>query len=72
LGIDHDRGCIVLWNVLNISCLDDFEKKILLNEFEIFKNIRNDNISAIIDYWEKDSNFFIFITDHFSTGSLRQ
>jgi hypothetical protein len=57
---------------LNISCLDDFEKETLLNEYEIFKNIRNENISAIIDYWKKDSNFLIFITDHFSSGSLRQ
>ncbi len=57
---------------MNISSLNKEKKLTILGEFHKFKNLHHENISALIDFWEKDSNTIIFITDYFSSGSLRQ
>ena len=71
MAIDHDRGCDVLWNVLNVSSLTNENKDIILSDFNIFKKFQHENISTLIDFWEKE-NYIIFITDYFSSGSIRQ
>ena len=47
-------------------------KKILLSEFSKYKTFHHENVSTLIDFWEKDKNTIIFITDYFSSGSIRQ
>ena len=48
------------------------EKKLkLFDEFQKLKKLSNENIYTIIDVWREENNF-VFITDSFDGGSIRQ
>ena len=72
LGLDHDRGCDVIWNVINISSLTEEQQKKIYNEFVKMKNLKHENINTISEVWLKDENSLVFITDSFFGGSIRQ
>ncbi len=71
-GIDHDRGCDVTWNVINIANFNEKQKDNLLYELTKLKELKHENINSIADIWKKDDNNIIFITDSFVGGSIRQ
>lgn len=72
LGLDHDRGCDVIWNVINISSLTEEQQKKIYSEFVKMKNLKHENINTISEVWLKDENSLVFITDSFFGGSIRQ
>ncbi len=44
VGLDHDRGCDVIWNVINITNLTKEHQEKLYEELLRMKNLINDNI----------------------------
>jgi hypothetical protein len=72
LGLDHDRGCDVIWNVINISPLTEEQQDKLYEEFVKMKNLKHENINTISEVWLKDQHSLVFITDSFFGGSIRQ
>jgi hypothetical protein len=72
LGLDHDRGCDVIWNMIHIGMLDDSRKEILYQELLKLKDLHHENTNTISEVWKKDENNLVFITDAFFGGSIRQ
>ena len=72
LGLDHDRGCDVIWNVINISTLKENQQVMLYEQFLKMKNLKHENINTISEVWVKDGQSLVFITDSFFGGSIRQ
>jgi hypothetical protein len=70
--MDHDRGCDVIWNVINVSNLEKIQKEKLLNDLLKLKELKHENINTISEVWIRDSNYFVFITDSFFGGSIRR
>lgn len=36
------------------------------------KELHHDNVNFILDVWQQDENYLIFISDYFVGGSIRQ
>ena len=70
-GLDHDRGCDVIWNVIDISEMNQDQQEKLFVALTKMKNLRHENINTISEVWLKEGNL-IFITDSFYGGSIRQ
>ncbi len=71
LGMDQDRGCDIIWNVLNTSNLDSSKIEKLYCGLKSLKNLKYENINTLLDVWKKD-NSMVFISDSFFAGSIRQ
>lgn len=72
LGMDHDRGCHVIWNVINVSHLEEEQIEKLYYNLLSYKDLKHENINTISDVWLKDECSLVFITDSFFGGSIRQ
>jgi len=72
LGVDHDRGRDIIWNIIDISNLPENNKENLLFEFEKLKQLQHENINLISGVWKRNSDQLVFITDRFVGGSIRQ
>jgi hypothetical protein len=54
VGLDHDRGCDVIWNVINITNLTKEHQEKLYEELLRMKNLKHENINTISEVWLKD------------------
>ncbi|EGR27072.1 mitogen activated protein kinase family protein, putative [Ichthyophthirius multifiliis] len=72
-GYDRDSGCEVAWNVLKLQRLPPNERKRILEEITLLKNLHHPNIISFVNAWiNKGKNEIVFITECLSGGSLKQ
>lgn len=72
-AIDEDTGREVAWNVIKLRRLPKGEKKRILEEINLIKNLKHDNIIHFISAWVvREREEIIFITELVTGGSLRR
>ncbi|OVA13642.1 Protein kinase domain [Macleaya cordata] len=77
LGFDTETGLEVAWNQVELERFSDNKEEImdgLLSEVRLLRNLKNEKLIHLYDQWtkKKDNYTFNFITEHCTSGNLRQ
>lgn len=73
-GYDSETSTMVAWNEVDLNKLNEIQKEKIRDEIRILVNLKQQhpNILNIRSSWlEKDTNTVVFVTDLFTSGSLR-
>lgn len=69
MGLDHDRGCDVIWNELKIPDQPTIFKQ-LSQDFKSLEKLKHEYINPILDSWlQKDK--LVFMTESWVGSSIR-
>ena len=70
---DLEHGKLVAWNEVNIKMYGPRERKRILNEITLLKQLSHQNLIAFYGAWvNKEKEKVVFITELMSSGTLKE